>query len=59
MRKTDEEYEGEDWCMLHDDTTPQEEFVWTEEELKAAEELSKRLLKEYKQSLRNRQKRMK
>ena len=44
MRKTVDEYEAEGWYMVMDDTPPEEEIVWTEEELKAVDELIETLI---------------
>ena len=48
MRKTVAEYEAEGWHMVHDDTPPEEEVIWTEEELEASKERVKMLMEKYK-----------
>ena len=49
MRKTHEEYEGEDWCMLHDDTPPEGgEFIYTAEDLEENERIKKALKEKFK-----------
>ena len=49
MRKTQEEYEGEDWCMLHDDTPPEYgAIVYTARELEELERIRKETVKKFK-----------
>ena len=36
------------FVLFHDDTPPEEEIIWTEEELKASEERTKILIEKFK-----------
>lgn len=46
--KTVEEYEAEGMFLVMDDTPPEDEVIWTEEELKASEERTKILIEKFK-----------